>query len=191
LRLEKKASNKPVIVTGDFNVAHLDQDIWNCDLAGTSKLHFAGVTPEERNSHGEWLGVAADVNNGEKNVKGETEENEKSNTQTSKSDNNRFVDAFRALYGEARAHFTWWSMRTVARPENKGLRLDSFIITSDLLPPKPDTSTDTTMEKHVKEENGINGDKRNHLAVYDTYRLEEATVGVSDHCPIGFILRNV
>jgi exodeoxyribonuclease-3 len=39
-----------------------------------------------------------------------------------------YVDAFRHLHPEAREVYTWWDMRTRARPRNKGWRLDYFFL---------------------------------------------------------------
>eukprot|EP00041_Stephanoeca_diplocostata_P018169 m.378888 g.378888 ORF g.378888 m.378888 type:complete len:552 (-) comp20940_c0_seq1:169-1824(-) len=44
---------KPVILTGDFNVAHLDADIYNYDAKHIAKT--SGCTPRERESFGKWL----------------------------------------------------------------------------------------------------------------------------------------
>jgi exodeoxyribonuclease III len=44
---------KPVIYTGDLNVAHLDLDIYNFDAKHIMKQ--AGLTPEERQSFGDLL----------------------------------------------------------------------------------------------------------------------------------------
>lgn len=48
--LEKK---KPVILTGDFNVAFLDADIYNFDAKHIAKT--SGCTPQERESFAEWF----------------------------------------------------------------------------------------------------------------------------------------
>lgn len=44
---------KPVVVGGDFNVAHLDRDIWNVEAKHIPKS--AGTTPQERQSFSELL----------------------------------------------------------------------------------------------------------------------------------------
>lgn len=45
---------KPVIAIGDFNVAHLDEDIWNLNIS-QHVPKSAGTTPEERESFGKLL----------------------------------------------------------------------------------------------------------------------------------------
>lgn len=49
----KLDSDKPVVLTGDFNVAHLDADIYNYDAKHIAKT--SGCTPRERESFGKWL----------------------------------------------------------------------------------------------------------------------------------------
>jgi len=51
--LSKLQEDKPVIYGGDFNVAHLDDDIWNVDAKHIPKS--AGTTPAERRAFGEML----------------------------------------------------------------------------------------------------------------------------------------
>lgn len=43
------------------------------------------------------------------------------------------VDTFRRLHPEAR-EYSWWDMRTNARPQNLGWRLDYCMVSSDLMP---------------------------------------------------------
>jgi exodeoxyribonuclease III len=45
-----------------------------------------------------------------------------------------YVDTFRHLNPEAKDVYTWWDMRTISRPKNKGWRIDYFFVTKDLLP---------------------------------------------------------
>ena len=124
----------------------------------------------------------------ETHIDSKVNENQKSDLNASQNRVSEFVDAFRALYGKAKAHFTWWSMRTNGRPENKGLRIDSFIVTPDLLPPTSDICRGNSDEqKQVVSK----VDGRKTLVVYDTYRLENETQGVSDHCPVGLILKSL
>ena len=52
-RLNELSARKPVIYLGDLNVAHEDLDIYNYGAPHLKKQ--AGVTPEERNSHSEFL----------------------------------------------------------------------------------------------------------------------------------------
>ena len=44
-----------------------------------------------------------------------------------------FSDAFRFLYPQARGSFTYWSQRAGNRPFNKGIRLDYFIVSDNML----------------------------------------------------------
>lgn len=45
-----------------------------------------------------------------------------------------FVDAFRALHGDARDRYTWWSYRERGRSGNRGWRIDYVCVTANLLP---------------------------------------------------------
>ncbi len=69
-----------------------------------------------------------------------------------------FVDIFRCLHPDAQGHYTYWSTRTRAREPNRGLRLDYFVGSSNLL-----------------------GDHCN-VTVKDSYMLPDQDG--SDHCPI-------
>lgn len=89
LRSEKK---KPLIVTGDLNVAREPIDIY--DAKGKEKI--ACFTPQERASFEGFL-------------------------------KRGFVDVYRFLYPE-KQEFTYFSLRTRAKPVNKGWRIDYFII---------------------------------------------------------------
>ncbi len=44
-----------------------------------------------------------------------------------------FSDAFRFLYPNAKGNFTYWSQRAGNRPYNKGIRLDYFIVSDNML----------------------------------------------------------
>ncbi len=92
LRVDKK---KPVIITGDLNVAHQPIDVF--DPKGKEKI--AGYTPEERESFDNFL-------------------------------KSGFVDTFRHLYPEKK-QFSFWSARSSARKEDRGWRLDYFIINKE------------------------------------------------------------
>lgn len=71
-----------------------------------------------------------------------------------------YVDAFRQLHPEGRGHYSYWSQRAGNREPNKGLRLDYFICSKELM------------------EDG-DGNK---VRVRDSYIVPE--VLGSDHCPI-------
>jgi len=127
---KQKATGKPVIWLGDLNVAHTYLDCWNDGAKHLAKQ--AGTTPEERASFQHQL----DSNNG------------------------AFVDAFRYLHPTAKGHYTYWSQRAGNRDPNKGLRLDYFICSRDMM------------------EDGE--DKK--VVVRDCYMIPDQ-MG-SDHCPI-------
>eukprot|EP00574_Skeletonema_japonicum_P004556 CAMPEP_0201721110 /NCGR_PEP_ID=MMETSP0593-20130828/5869_1 /ASSEMBLY_ACC=CAM_ASM_000672 /TAXON_ID=267983 /ORGANISM="Skeletonema japonicum, Strain CCMP2506" /LENGTH=493 /DNA_ID=CAMNT_0048211855 /DNA_START=258 /DNA_END=1739 /DNA_ORIENTATION=- len=71
-----------------------------------------------------------------------------------------FVDAFRHLHQDAMGHYSYWSQRAGNREPNKGLRLDYFICSKDLME---------------------DGDGRR-VVVRDSYIVPDE-LG-SDHCPI-------
>eukprot|EP00571_Detonula_confervacea_P009024 CAMPEP_0172315242 /NCGR_PEP_ID=MMETSP1058-20130122/24562_1 /TAXON_ID=83371 /ORGANISM="Detonula confervacea, Strain CCMP 353" /LENGTH=485 /DNA_ID=CAMNT_0013029289 /DNA_START=185 /DNA_END=1642 /DNA_ORIENTATION=- len=71
-----------------------------------------------------------------------------------------YIDAFRQLHPEGRGHYSYWSQRAGNREPNKGLRLDYFICSKELME---------------------DGDGKKAL-VRDSYILPEE-LG-SDHCPI-------
>lgn len=120
---------KPVIFTGDLNVAHEDCDFFNPHER--RMLKSACTTPQERNSFAE-------------------------NYLTG----NGFIDTFRYRYPSATGVYSYWSIRAGNRPFNRGLRLD-YVLTSGSL------------------KDGI----------HDAFILDGDTVGVSDHCPVGAVVR--
>lgn len=71
-----------------------------------------------------------------------------------------FVDAFRHLHQDAMGHYSYWSQRAGNREPNKGLRLDYFICSKDLMDDK-------------------DGQR---VVVRDSYMVHDE-IG-SDHCPI-------
>ena len=90
---------KPVLATGDMNVAHEE-----IDLKNPKTNHFnPGFTDEERGKMTELLAAG-------------------------------FTDTFRYLYPDLEGAYTWWSMRLNKRLENRGWRLDYFLISEALLP---------------------------------------------------------
>jgi len=70
-----------------------------------------------------------------------------------------YVDAFRHLHPEGRGHYSYWSQRAGNREPNKGLRLDYFICSKELME-----------------------DGKGKACVRDSYILPDE-VG-SDHCPV-------
>lgn len=45
-----------------------------------------------------------------------------------------FVDTFKHAHPDAKERFSWWSYREMARPANRGWRIDYFCMTKNLLP---------------------------------------------------------
>lgn len=72
--------------------------------------------------------------------------------------------ARRDRYPEATGQYTYWSARTAARGDNRGLRLDYFIVDKDTVA-------------------GSRG-----LKVLQSYIIHKDTEGVSDHCPVALVL---
>lgn len=70
--------------------------------------------------------------------------------------------------------FTYWSMRTNARPENKGLRLDYFMCSKTIFPRSVDEGSSSSERQVVVRDCGI---------------LHEFGIGCSDHCPITLALQ--
>ncbi len=98
-KLEKK---KPVIVCGDFNVAHNEIDLARPDANKTTetKPGTAGFTDKER------IGMTHYIDAG-------------------------FVDSFREIHGEI-VQYSWWSYRAAARERNVGWRIDYFLTSKKL-----------------------------------------------------------
>lgn len=44
------------------------------------------------------------------------------------------IDVFRTLHPQAEGAYTWWSMRLHKRLENRGWRLDYFLLSEALMP---------------------------------------------------------
>lgn len=74
------------------------------------------------------------------------------------------VDTFRKIHPDAQGVFSYWSTRGRNRPANRGMRLDYCLASRSL----------------------VDG----HLGwLHDAFVLDGDTVGVSDHCPVGAVLR--
>lgn len=74
------------------------------------------------------------------------------------------VDTFRRIHPKAQGVFSYWSTRGRSRPVNRGMRLDYCLASRSLV-------------------DGPIG------WLHDAFVLEGDTVGVSDHCPVGAVLR--
>lgn len=78
-----------------------------------------------------------------------------------------FVDAFRHFFPTQKGCYSFWSgMNVVARGENKGLRLDYFLCSQDMMADSASASSATRSR------------------AVDCQVLHSATVGISDHCPV-------
>jgi len=100
--LKKLETKKPVIVCGDFNVAHQEIDLARPDGNKTTKTKpgSPGFTDQERERFGDFIMAG-------------------------------FIDSFRALYPE-KVQYSWWSYRAFARERNVGWRIDYFLTSKKL-----------------------------------------------------------
>lgn len=76
-----------------------------------------------------------------------------------------WVDAFRHLHPTARGAYTYWNVKTAARADNRGLRLDYFCLPAE----------------DVDGQRGI-------VRVHDCGILHDGVAALSDHCPISLTL---
>jgi exodeoxyribonuclease-3 len=96
--LKKELSaGKPIIVVGDYNVAHKEIDVY--DPKRLSKE--SGFLPEER----EWFSQFLELG---------------------------FIDCFRRFYPTEPERYSWWSYREMARPMNRGWRIDYICVSHHL-----------------------------------------------------------
>lgn len=77
------------------------------------------------------------------------------------------IDTFRFAYPSAGGVFSYWSMRAGNRRYNRGMRLD-YCLASDAL---------------IFPERGCLP------RLHDAFVLDADTIGISDHCPVGCVLR--
>lgn len=100
--LQKLEKKKPIIVCGDFNVAHNEIDLARPDANRTTekKPGSPGFTDKER------AGMHHFINAG-------------------------FIDSFRYLHPK-KIQYSWWSYRTAARKRNVGWRIDYFLTSKKL-----------------------------------------------------------
>ncbi|WP_409969855.1 exodeoxyribonuclease III [Bengtsoniella intestinalis] len=106
-----KALNKPMIICGDFNVAHTYIDIYPENLR--NEKNPVGFQPIERAKFERLLHWG-------------------------------LVDVYRLQNPETRG-YTWWSYRLFKRREDRGWRLDYFLVSQRLLP----TVLDTEILSHI------------------------------------------
>lgn len=163
--------------TGDLNVAHEDKDFYNAENRATRKA--AGTTPEERSSFAEnLLGRAppdscasTDGNPAATATAVVSARSPGANADAVDSSRCglRLVDTFRKMHPKKTGVFSYWSVRAGNRPVNRGMRLDYCLASPRL----------------------VNGDFANGDVgcVHDAFVLDQDTVGVSDHCPVGVVIR--
>eukprot|EP00232_Nephroselmis_pyriformis_P005876 CAMPEP_0182910476 /NCGR_PEP_ID=MMETSP0034_2-20130328/36344_1 /TAXON_ID=156128 /ORGANISM="Nephroselmis pyriformis, Strain CCMP717" /LENGTH=293 /DNA_ID=CAMNT_0025046839 /DNA_START=43 /DNA_END=921 /DNA_ORIENTATION=- len=96
--LKELDAKKPVVWTGDLNVAHGEIDLFN---PKGNKNKTAGFCDGERNNFSKVLSEG-------------------------------FVDAWRERNPEG-VLYTYWSIRANCRPQNKGWRLDYFVVSERLM----------------------------------------------------------
>lgn len=166
---------------GDLNVAHEDKDFYNPEQKRMRKV--SGTTPEERSSFARnLLGrdpppscLSAESKSGVPPT--DSDEWDEGGGQaryaslgrqgrvaSGVADRLMLVDTFREMHPSATGVFSFWSVRAGNRPVNRGMRLD-YCLTSKTL---------------------ANGDCG---VVHDAFVLDRDTIGISDHCPVGVVLR--
>ena len=101
-----RSTKKPLIYTGDLNVVSEKLDLWNPDI-----LDLKIMTPEKHN------GLLKE---------------ERSNFSDLITSLN-YIDIYRHLYSESKDIYTWWDQRTKMRVQNKGRRIDFFLIHNEYL----------------------------------------------------------
>lgn len=152
-------------------MAHEDRDFYNSEKKATRKA--AGTTPEERSSFAEnLLGRSPPASCAATDGKSAAASANAPVANSGAVDRRRgliLVDTFRKMYPDATGVFSYWSVRAGNRPVNRGMRLDYCLASPKL----------------------ANGDFRNGDVgcVHDAFVLDQDTVGVSDHCPVGVVLR--
>jgi exodeoxyribonuclease III len=93
----KIKKGKPVIIVGDYNVAHKEIDVYDpVRLADES-----GFLPEER----KWMDSFLELG---------------------------FIDTFRYYHPGEKDRYSWWSYRELARPTNRGWRIDYICVSKNL-----------------------------------------------------------
>ena len=80
------------------------------------------------------------------------------------------------------------------RPGNKGLRLDYFVCSDSMFEEdkeegKGEEGKGKRGGKKAKAETKTKTKAKTGVVVHECFILDKATVGLSDHCPIGITLR--
>lgn len=97
----ERSIDKPLIYTGDLNVVSEPSDIWNPQILKNKNMNVKehnGLLKEERDNFSSLI----------KNID--------------------YVDVFRHLYSDTNNKYTWWDQRQKMRSQNKGRRIDYFLI---------------------------------------------------------------
>lgn len=164
-----------------MNVARLDIDFYNPEQKRMRKA--AGTTPEERSSFAinllgrdpplSCVAAAAAATSWDGKTKSKSSNTvgaaaeggrDDDGTDEASPDGEFLVDTFRELHPDAKGVFSYWSVRAGNRPRNRGMRLDYCLASRAL----------------VSGEAGT---------LHDAFVLDRDTVGVSDHAPVGVVLR--
>ena len=162
-------------------MAHEDKDFYNPEQRRTRKA--SGTTPEERSSFAiNLLGrdpppscLSADsksalppthtAGRGEGGGDaGPAALERQGRVASGVADGLVLVDTFREMHPGATGVFSFLSVRAGNRPVNRGMRLDYCLASKTL----------------------ANGDSG---VVHDAFVLDRETIGISDHCPVGVVLR--
>ena len=109
--MEYQNIDKPLVYTGDLNVVSTGKDIWNPQTL--PKIKVDSFTDKKQI---EFL----------KNKNGLLIE-ERDNVKILINDLN-YLDVFRHLKPDIKDKYTWWDQRSSARTQNKGRRIDYFLI---------------------------------------------------------------
>lgn len=109
--MEYQNIDKPLVYTGDLNVVSTEKDIWNPQTL--PKIKVDSFTDKKQI---EFL----------KNKNGLLIE-ERDNVKILINDLN-YLDVFRHLKPDIKNKYTWWDQRSSARTQNKGRRIDYFLI---------------------------------------------------------------
>lgn len=157
-------------------MAHEDRDFYNPEQKRMRKA--AGTTPEERSSFADKLlgrppppsCIPGNANSSTSSAKAADARSSGDSASASLGDSDvgrdglTLADTFRERYPNATGVFSYWSVRAGNRPLNRGMRLDYCLASRTLV-------------------DGKRG------SVHDAFVLDQDTVGVSDHCPVGVVLR--
>lgn len=165
-----------------MNVAHEDGDFYNPEQKRMRKA--AGTTPEERSS----FAVNLLGRDPPPSCCANDDDNASSASKTSggSGSDGFLVDTFRERHPDASGVFTYWSVRAGNRPVNRGMRLDYCLASRALVRNGGGADGQRGGEGVAR---GGGGEAGGRGVVHDAFVLDRDTVGVSDHCPVGVVLR--